>query len=278
MLIDAFIGSSLPFFNGNNLLSGLTIPTLLLLFYLSVKQAFIRMPALAIFFLYIWWVFASIGISPLDTGTFLTIWTTYMDFVGVAVLVICVVTTRQRLLRVIDALLLPALFIALYGIYGYLTKQNGIPDATIPSLFRISSIFGTGVTTLSLYLSIIIPLAIYRITTLKAFWRLVYIFVLVALIAALGLTFTRGVYLSMPLSIIVMILLLPSRKMKVALLSGIAVLGGLAVLIGYVGNVPIFTRFFNQDLGTLNGRTYLWSAIIDHFDPTKILGQRPQGL
>jgi murein biosynthesis integral membrane protein MurJ len=272
LLIDAFIGSSLPFFNGNNLLSGLTIPTLVLLLYLSVKQAFIRMPALGVFFVYLWWVFASIGISPVSLGTFLTIWFTYMDFVGVAVLTIFSVTTRQRLLRAIDAMLLTALFIAVYGIYGYFKKENGIPDASIPSLFRISSIFGNGSTTLSLYLSIIIPIAIYRITTLRGLRRVIYAFIALILVAALGLTFTRGVYLSMPLSIIVMILLLPSRQLKVAMLSGIAALGGIGALIVFVGNIPIFTRFFSQDIGTLNGRTYLWTAILDHFDPTKILG------
>jgi O-antigen ligase len=31
-------------------------------------------------------------------------------------------------------------------------------------------------------------------------------------------------------------------------------------------------RFFQQDIGTLNGRTYLWQAILSHFEPTQILG------
>ncbi|HET9919050.1 MAG TPA: murein biosynthesis integral membrane protein MurJ [Ktedonobacteraceae bacterium] len=272
VLIDAFIGSTLPFFNGNNLLSGLTAPTLLLLFYLPLKQAFQRMPALGFFFVYLWWVFASIGFSPLDIGTFLTTWTTFMDFLGVAVLAIFVLTTRQRLLRVIDAILLSSLFIAVYGIYGYLIKQHGIPDASIPSLFRISSIFGNGPTTLSIFLSIVIPLAIYRATTLSGLWRVICAVGVLILVAALGLTFTRGAYISLPLSVVVMILFLPSRQMKVALLGTITALGGIAVVIAAVGNIPIFTRFLNQDIGTLNGRTYLWGAILDHFDPTKVLG------
>lgn len=272
ILINAFIGSTLPLFNGNNFLSGLTIPTLLLLFYFPLKQAFKRMPGIAFFFIYLWWVFASISISPLDLGSFLTIWTTFMDFVGVAVLAIFVLTTRQRLLRAIDAMLLVALFIALYGIEGYLTKQHGIADAAIPSLFRISSIFGNGPTTLALFLTIIIPLGIYRTTTIAGLWRLIYAFTTLILLAALALTFTRGAYISISLSIIVMIMLLPGRRIKAVLLGTITALGGMAFLLMAALNVPLLSRFFNQDIGTLNGRTYLWQAIIDHFDPTKILG------
>ncbi|HZS78650.1 MAG TPA: murein biosynthesis integral membrane protein MurJ [Ktedonobacteraceae bacterium] len=273
ILINAFIGSTLPFFNGNNFLSGLTIPTLLLLFYLPLKQAFKRMPGIAFFFIYLWWVFASIGISPLDLGSFLTIWTSFMDFVGIAVLAIFVLTTRQRLLRAIDAMLLVALFIALYGIEGYLTRQHGIADAAIPSLFRISSIFGNGPTTLALFLTIIIPLGIYRTTAARSgLWRLIYALTTLVLLAALALTFTRGAYISISLSIIVMIMLLPGRRIKAILLGTITAIGGMSFLLMAALNVPLLSRFFNQDIGTLNGRTYLWQAIIDHFDPTKILG------
>jgi O-antigen ligase len=45
-----------------------------------------------------------------------------------------------------------------------------------------------------------------------------------------------------------------------------------AILLSTIGNVPIFNRFLNQDVGSLNGRTYLWQAILDHFDPTHLLG------
>jgi putative peptidoglycan lipid II flippase len=41
--INVFIGSALPFFNGNNLLSGLTLPTTLLLFYFPIKVPVQRM-------------------------------------------------------------------------------------------------------------------------------------------------------------------------------------------------------------------------------------------
>ena len=270
VLINAFIGSNLQFFNGNNFLSGLTIPTLLLMFLMPLKQTFKRMPALAFLFIYFLWVFASIGISAIGVGSFLTLWTTFLDYMAVGVLTINVLTTRRRMMWLIDAILLPATFIALYGIYGYFTKQNGLVDPTT-SLFRISSIFDVS-PTLALFLSIVIPLAIYRTFTLQGFKRIVGVAVVLILLVALGMTFARGPYISTALSIIVMILFLPSHKLKIGMLSGFAALAALIVLVIAVGKVDIFSRFFNQDISTLNGRTLLWQAILNHFDPTQLLG------
>jgi O-antigen ligase len=46
----------------------------------------------------------------------------------------------------------------------------------------------------------------------------------------------------------------------------------IVLLLATFGNVPIFSRFFNSDVMTLNNRTYLWQAILAHFDPTQLLG------
>src|SRR3989442_15287590 len=109
----------LPVFNGNNLDTALTAPTLLLMACMPLKQTFKRMPALAFLFLFLVWVFVGIGVSPAGTGLFLTQWTLLLDFAALGVLTINVLTTRQRLLKLIDALLIPATFVSLYGIYGY---------------------------------------------------------------------------------------------------------------------------------------------------------------
>jgi O-antigen ligase len=53
-------------------------------------------------------------------------------------------------------------------------------------------------------------------------------------------------------------------------------IAGLIVLAATIGNIPIFSRFLNSDVTTLNGRTYLWTAVIDHFDPTQLLGKGMQ--
>ena len=269
-MLDVFFGSTLQIFSGNHLDTALIVPTLLLAASMPIKQTFKRMPALAYLLVYLLWVFAGIGISPLGVGTFLTSWTIYLSYVAVGVLTINVITTRQRLIRLIDAILLLSVFIALYGIYGFFTKQNGNPDATT-SLFRISSIFDVA-PTLALFLSVVAPLAFYRTLTLQGFKRIAGLLMLLVILVALGLTFARGAFISLPLGIIIMAFCLPSRKMKIGLFRGLLVLAVLTVLLQIVGNVPIFSRFLNPDLLTLNGRTFLWRALLNHFDPTLILG------
>ncbi len=272
VMIDVFIGSSVSFFNGSNFDSGLTVPVVLLMFYFPVKQTFKRMPALAFLLVYLFWVLASISISSMSAGAFLTIWLIFLDFVAVSVLTINVLTTQKRLTLIVDAVLLLSTVIALYGIYGYFTKQNGIPDTQIPSLFRISSIFSQTPTALAIFLTVVIPLSFYRATTLQGFKRVIGWVVIILLLVTLVLTFSRGAFVSAAVSILVIILFLPSRKMKVGMISGVVVLASLVALVVTIGNIPIFSRFFNQDITTLNGRTYLWSAILDHFDPTRLLG------
>src|SRR5229473_8332755 len=269
-MIDVFIGSTLPIFNGNNLDTGLTVPTLLLMTCMPIKQTFQRMPALAILLLYLIWALAGIGISPVGTGPFLTQWTLMLDCVAVGVLTINVLTTRQHLLKLIDALLIVAAFVSLYGIYGYFTRQNGVVDPTT-SLFRIYSVFSAAPAA-ALFLSVVIPPAIYRASTLRGFKRLGVSTLVFTFLVAMTLTFTRSAFICVALSIIIMILFLPSRKMKIGLLCSSLVLAAGVVLLATIGNISIFSRFFNQDLATLNGRTYLWQALLDRFDPTQLLG------
>lgn len=271
VLLAVFIGSSLPFFNGNNFLSGLTVPTLLLLFYLPTKQALRRMPALGFLLAFVLWILLGIGIAAIPPAQFLTIWTINLDFVAVAVLTILVITTRKRLLGLIDLILAPSVFISLYGIYGYFTKHGGVVDSTT-SLFRISSIFSDTPPTFAMFLSIIIPLACYRTFTLQGSKRIFGALLISLFLVTLTLTFTRGAFLSVPGSIIIMVLFLPSKRMRAGILSAFGTLAAIVALVVTVGNVPIFSRFLNQDITTLNGRTYLWQAIIDHFDPTRLLG------
>jgi putative peptidoglycan lipid II flippase len=272
VMIDVFIGSSVPFFNGSNFDSGLTVPAVLLLFFFPLKQTFKRMPALGFLFAYILWVFASIGISPMSTGSFLTLWLIRLDYVAVGVLAINVITSHKRLTLIVDAILLISTIIAVYGIYGYFTKQNGVPDTQISSLFRISSIFAQTPTAFATFLSIVIPLTFYRAITMQGIKRVLGWGLLMLFLMALILTFTRGTYISVAVSILILVLFLPSRKLKVGMLAGIVALGVIVAFVASIGNIPIFSRFLNQDISTLNGRTYLWNAILDHFDPTRLLG------
>ncbi|MGZ3608681.1 MAG: O-antigen ligase family protein [Ktedonobacteraceae bacterium] len=230
------------------------------------------MPALAFLFAYLFWVFLSIGISPMSTGSFLTLWLLRMDYVAVSVLTICVLTTRKRLSGIIDAILLISTIVSVYGIYGYITKQNGVPDTQISSLFRISSIFAQTPTALATFLSIVIPLACYRAITMQGYKRVIGWGLVILFLLTLILTFTRGTYISVAVSILIMVLFVPSRKLKIGVLGGFVAVGGVVALVATIADIPIFSRFLNQDISSLNGRTYLWSALLDHFDPTSILG------
>ena len=272
VVVDVFIGSTITLFSGNNLLSGLTVPTLLLMFVMPIKASFKRMPILLFLFAYLLWVFASIGISAIGVGQFLTLWVVYLDYVAVGVLVVTLITTRKKFMGLIDTIMMLSLFISFYGIYGFFTKQNGLYDTNIASLYRIGSVFAAP-PTLAFFLSMIIPLALYRTITLQGWKRVFGIFYTLVFLAALVLTFTRGALISVPLSIVVMTFFLPSRKLKIGMLSGITIIAVALVLLALFSDLPIFSRFLNGDVTTLNGRTYLWTALLDHFDPTQILGQ-----
>lgn len=270
--INVFIGSSLPLFNGNNLLSGLTLPTLLLLFYIPTKESFKRMPALPFWLIYFVWILLSMGISPIPLSQFMTIWTTQLDFFAVSVLVVIAIDSRRKLLGFIDAMIAPAIFIALYGLWGYTIQQHGVVDPTT-GFFRISSIFSDTPPTLGLYLSVLIPITIYRIFTLRGFFKICGgIAVLLLLMLALGLTFNRGTLLAVGVGLVVTVLFLPSNKMKgIAFGTGTALVG-LILLATTLANIPILSRFANNDITSLNGRTYLWQALLNHFDPAQLLG------
>ena len=272
VMVDVFIGSTVSFFNGNNFVSALTVSTVPLMLVMPIKQTFKRAPALIVLLIYVLWVFAGIGISPIGTGPFLTLWTVFLDYVAISVLVINVITTRKHLMGLIYTILLVSVIVAVYGIYGYVTKQNGELDPTSSSLFRIASIFGTIAPTLALFLSLSIPLSLYCILVTRGFLRFVTVIMALILLIALGLTFTRGGYIGVLLSVLTMIFFLPSKKLKTRMLIGISVTGVLVFLIVAFSNFPIFTRFFSQDVTSLNGRTDIWTAVLSHFDPTKLLG------
>jgi len=272
IMFDAFIGSSLPFFNGLNLDTALTAPTLLLMTCMPMKQNFKRMSTIAFALVFLLWVLLSIGFSPIPTGTFLTEWLLRLDFVAISILTIQTVTTRKRMMILIDAILLLCTLISLYGIYGFFTKQNGEFDGTFTSLFRISSIFGTNAPTLAIFLSLVIPLAIYRAFTLRGIKCIGVLVLILIFLATLVLTFTRAAFICVPLSIIVMSFLLPSRKMRVGLLSSLFAIFTLAFLAASLSHLPIFGRFLSSDVTTVNNRTYIWQALLNHFDPTRLLG------
>jgi O-antigen ligase len=115
---------------------------------------------------------------------------------------------------------------------------------------------------------------VYRAyVTHRAVWRTYAVLVAVALVAAVVLTFTRGALLSIPLSVLLLAIIVPSRRLRIALFSGVAGLGALAFVLATVVRVPLLARFFNEDVGSLNGRTYLWQALLRNIDPLHVFGE-----
>lgn len=267
--LAALIGSSISLFQGHNFTSGLILPTMLVMPTMPLLQTLKRMRALIFFLLLLVWMFASIGVSSIGPVPFLTQWTIYLSFLAAAVLAINLLTTERRLVGVIDAMLLSAVFVSLYGIAGYFTRQHGLPDTTVG--FRIFSVFGSS-SALGWFLSLIIPLALYRALTVRGVRRIICLLVLGILLTALGLTFARSAFVSVFASILLTAFFLPSRKMKIGVLGSFVALALLTVLLTFFGAVPFLSRFFEQDVTTLNGRTDIWRILMSQFDPTKLLG------
>ncbi len=271
ILLSALLSPNIPFLTNNNLLSGMTVPTLLVLTSVPFVQAFQRMRPLFFFLLYLLWVFAGICVIPPDTlNTFLISWFTHFNYLALAIISLPLLFSRQRLLFLVDLLLLGSSFISLYGIYGYFTHQNGVIDPTT-SVFRIFSIFSAA-PSLALFLSVVFPLALFRVWTARRWGRVLAGMVAACILVALLLTATRGAFVSLPISLLLLSLLLFSPQLNVRLLFALAIAAISVFFLGTIAEIPFLARFFNQDLGTLNGRTYLWQALFDTFDPGQLLG------
>jgi putative peptidoglycan lipid II flippase len=268
--VNVCIGSSLALFNGNNLDLALIAPLLLLVCSLPWRELVRRMPGLPWLGLYFAWVLASIDLSPLDTAAFLKFWLTMLACAAVGVLASELLTTRRRLHALVDALLLTALLVALYGLYGYVTRQHGEEDAPA-QVFRITSLF-TQATTFAFYLSLLIPLALYRCLFLRSLRRWGACVLALCLLLALLLTFTRTAVIAVVLEVSIMALCVPGRRMRFLMAGGLALALGAVFLLGWDGRLLLLARFFNGDLATLNGRVYLWQALLDHFQVTQWRG------
>ncbi|MBE3560249.1 MAG: O-antigen ligase family protein, partial [Ktedonobacteraceae bacterium] len=276
--IDAVIGSTVPFlsmFQGGNLLSGLTLPTLLLMFFFPIKSTFKRMPTLAFLFVFLLWVLPSVGWSEIGIQQFMIQWPVYMSFVAVAVMVINLATTKRLLNGLIDAILVQSTFISLFGIFDWLPGQRttGFFDTNISTLYRVGSVFSAP-PTLAFFLTVVFPISLYRVVTVKNFWGRILAFIaMFTILVAFVLTFSRGPSIAFVLGIIGMIFFLPSRQMRLGMLGGIGVFAALGAIAILALNIPILDRFANNDLTTLNGRTLLWDAVLSHVNLLHVMGE-----
>src|SRR5260370_41499112 len=101
---------------------------------------------------------------------------------------------------------------------------------------------------------------------LRGLKRIICALLVLVLLAAAALTYTRAAYSSIPLSILVMALLAPTRRIRNALLSGLSLLPVIMVLLPALRHVPIITRIGSQDLSTPHGHTYIRVVVFRNFD------------
>lgn len=268
--LNVCVGSSLAGFNGNNLDMLLIFPLFCLFAILPWKEIIRRMPGLIWLAFYLVWVFLGIGLSPLNTRAFLTLWLTMLASVGVGALTIALITTRARLLMLIDILLATALLAALYGLYGFVSHQHGEIDPAT-SLFRVTSLF-TQATSFALYLSLLIPLAFYRCLYARGVFRLISTTILLSLLGALLLTFTRSAYAGVFGGACIIACCLSARRVRLLVVCGLLLFGGMLLYLAWSGHLFLLARFFDSDVVTLNGRFYLWQALLNNFQVTRWLG------
>jgi O-antigen ligase len=202
--------------------------------------------------------------------------------VAIAVLTMTLVTTKKLMNGLIDSTLVVMTLIAFYGVYDWFPNLpgshiTGFYDTDISSLYRIGSVY-MAAPTLAYVLSIFIPLGIYRIFTATRIWsRLLAMIATLVMVLGFALTFARIPFAGFAVSLFVMAIFLPYRRLRIGMISAMLILGGGSVLIAQILGVPLLSRFANNDLSSLNGRTLLWTAIIENFDPHRILGAGLQG-
>lgn len=268
--VNVGIGSSLALWNGNNLDLVLVLPLLLWFGVVLRRGAIWRTPGLIWQLLFLAWILPGISFSPLAPKDFLTLWLIMLAYPSVYVLATVFLITRQRLLILVDALLLTGLLTALYGLYGFFTHQHGETDS-LTHVFRITSLF-TQATTFALYLSLLVPLALYRCCFSRGATRVWHIGILLSLNVSLLFTFTRAAYLSLFIGVVILALCTTRHRVRIVVIAGLIGLCVLIFLLGGSGQLPFLARFFNGDLATLNGRVYLWQALLSRFQVTQWWG------
>jgi murein biosynthesis integral membrane protein MurJ len=269
-LVAAFVSFTRTNLNTNP--DELLIPaTLVLLLATPTVHVFRRVPGLAVFFIYLLWVLAGIGISPVDTVTFMKNWLIFLTYVGISVLTVVVLTARHRMEKLISALLLLSTLVAGFSIYAFATHQFSGLDASAAQ-YRVASVFTTDAPTLALLICMMIPLVVYRSITCQGWARVLTLILVALLIVVVGLTLTRSAFISLPLSVLVMAFCVPSFRTRLAILGGILGTGAVAIFLAVIVQVPLFARFMAADVATANGRTIVWNILLSHLDLSRLLG------
>jgi hypothetical protein len=269
--LDPLIGTTVPLVNGSNFNTNLTIPTLLLLFTIPVRQTLRTVPGIALYAALLVWMLPGLAFSPLDKVTFIQQWTLYLDQAAVALLVILLVSTRERFTLLINVVLAVVAGIAIFGIFSYLlhpTTVASISGNSVGSTGRLRSVYAAGPTA-ALVFSNAVPLAAFRALSGRPAERLFGLFCTVILLLATALTFTRGAFVSLAIDFFVALLLLRGTRARFWLLFS----GALFIMAGAFSGFSFLSRFTHSDISTFDGRLILWRVLISNFSPAELFGK-----
>jgi O-antigen ligase len=182
-------------------------------------------------------------------------------------LIVRFLKTTNQVQRVFNVLIISGVLIAGVGIYQFLfTKENTV---TAEGVSRVISIYNHP-DNLGLYLGRVIPLAA-AIAFFSLEWtikRWLYLASLGIMGIGLGLCFSRGAWIATAAALLVMVVVVGSRKGLIV--AGLAFLGGLA-LLPFI-RLERITSLFNFGAGSSGTRINLWSSSIEMIKDNPITG------
>lgn len=220
--------------------------------------------------LFLVWVLLGVQLSPLSHSQFAIDLLGYLDYGLLVILAIAVLRTPRRFERFITVVLYSGTLLALLGIIEYLLRFGGYQQPDARFIYRVAGIYGWS-NSFGFYLSLITPLATYRVLTAPKGRRLPWVLSLGAILSALVLTFVRTALVDLAIMVIVAAPLL-ERRIRKPLMIGVAVcaaVGGALLLIPGLG---LQSRLL-QNVTTLNARTAGWQVLLAHLDLTAPFGQ-----
>ncbi len=189
----------------------------------------------------------------------------FINFLGIMV-VTAIMTRKQQIYALIDAMLLVAFGNAVFGIAQHVLRFSGYQDNAnyrVPGIFDWSNTF-------AYYLGIMIILTIYRAYLTQTNWRIWWTITLVVEVIALFYTYSRSSQATVLLAVVAMLSIIDWRTRILGIAVGVA--GVAAVFIGPFIGFNLLNRFTSGDSTSLDGRTNYWQILLAHSSVTNLLG------
>ena len=169
------------------------------------------------------------------------------------------ITDKQRAVRVVDAMLLAGLFVAVIGLWLYLQDEAVITAEA--GARRLASVYGSP-NNVALFLGRCLPFALaYLLLSPNRIRQVVSGVGLAAMLLAILLSQSAGaIFLGVPVAAAAVVLIAGHRRARWAL---VAMLGGIAVISPFLLQSARFARLFDFSSGTNFFRIRVWQSAIN---------------